>query len=312
MREIIIRPLQTMAEMAQVEQIQRVTWNMQDLEIIPVHLLHALQHNGAALLGAFDGENVVGFALGVVATVEELHERIDQVAAARLKMFSVITGVLPAYQKHSVGYRLKMAQREFANRIGIRLITWTYDPLESLNGRFNIGKLGCVCRLYRRNFHGDMGGINAGLPTDRFEVEWWVTGNRAQSRANQVWRPMKLDALVGGGALLLNETTFNAAGLPVPPTTLSGRPGNLLLVEIPADFQLIKRTDFELARRWREHTRALFEELFADGFMVTDFVTHSKSDHSLSDHSTSDHSTSDREGEDDQPRSFYLLTHQDS
>jgi predicted GNAT superfamily acetyltransferase len=309
MGEIIIRPLQTMAEMAEVEQIQRVTWNMQDLEIIPVHLLHALQHNGAALLGAFDGETVVGFALGVVATVEELYERIDQVAAARLKMFSVITGVLPAYQKHGVGYRLKMAQRDFANRIGIRLITWTYDPLESLNGRFNIGKLGCVCRLYRRNFHGDMGGINAGLPTDRFEVEWWVTGNRAQSRANQVWRPMKLDALLGGGARLLNETNFNDAGLPVPPATNIGQLSNLLLVEIPSDFQLIKRTDFELARLWREHTRALFEELFAAGFMVTDFVTHS---HAGTDPSLGDHPENDHQDGDGRRRSFYLLTHQDS
>jgi predicted GNAT superfamily acetyltransferase len=80
------------------------------------------------------------------------------------------------------------------------------------------------------------------------------------------------------------------------------RPSNLLLVEIPADFQAIKRKDFELARRWREHTRAIFEELFAAGFMVTDFVTHSSNDQSVN----------DRKDEDGWRRSFYLLTHQDS
>lgn len=297
MSEIVIRPLETMAEMIEVENVQRVSWNMQDLEIIPAHLLHALQHNGAALLGAVDGEQVVGFALGVIATVEDLYNRIDQVAAARLKMFSVIAGVLPVYQKQSVGYQLKLAQREFANRIGIRLITWTFDPLESLNGRFNIGKLGCVCRHYRRNFHGDMGGINAGLPTDRFEVEWWVTSNRVNSRASQVWRPMKLDALLGGGALLLNEASFNADGLLVPPSQTIEQVSNLMLVEIPADFQVIKQRDFELAKRWREHTRTLFEGLFTDGFMVTDFVSHLENG---------------REEEDGRRRSFYLLTHQDS
>jgi predicted GNAT superfamily acetyltransferase len=292
MNEIVVRPLETMAEMSEVENIQRTSWNMRDLEIIPAHLLHAMQHNGAALLGAFDGEQLVGFALGVIATVEDLYNRIDQVAAARLKMYSVITGVLPDYQKQGIGYQLKLAQRDFANRIGIRLITWTYDPLESLNGRFNIGKLGCVCRHYRRDFHGDMGGINAGLPTDRFEVEWWVTSNRVNSRANQVWRPMKLDALLGGGALLLNEATFNDDGLLIPPAKPIDQVRNLMLIEIPADFQTIKRANFELAKQWREHTRTLFENLFTDGFMVTDFAT--------------------REGEDGRQRSFYLLTHQDS
>lgn len=277
--------------MKAVEHIQRVSWNMEDLSIIPAHTLHALQHNGAALLGAVDGELVVGFALGVIATVEDLYNRIDQVAAARLKMFSVIAGVLPEYQKQGIGYQLKMAQRDFANRIGIRLITWTFDPLESLNGRFNIGKLGAVCRHYRRNFHGEMSGINAGLPTDRFEVEWWITSNRVQTRANRVWRPIELDALVGGGALLLNETTFNEAGFPVPPEKTLEPQGNLLLVEIPANFQAIKRADFELAKRWREHTRLLFEQLFTIGYMATDFA-------------------SQVDGE--RRRSFYLLTHQDS
>lgn len=291
MSEIMIRPLTSMADMKAVEHIQRTSWNMEELSIIPAHTLHALQHNGAALLGAIDGDLVVGFALGVIATVEDLYNRIDQVAAARLKMFSVIAGVLPEYQKRGVGYQLKMAQRDFANRIGIRLITWTFDPLESLNGRFNIGKLGAVCHHYRRNFHGDMGGINAGLPTDRFEVEWWITSNRVQTRTNRVWRPIELDALIGGGALLLNETTFNEDDMPVPPERPIEQNSNLMLVEIPANFQAIKRADFELAKRWREHTRLLFERVFADGYLVTDFAFQTDGD---------------------RQRSFYLLTHQDS
>jgi predicted GNAT superfamily acetyltransferase len=164
---------------------------------------------------------------------------------------------------------------------------------KGLNARFNIGKLGCICHRYQRNFHGDMGGINAGLPTDRFEVEWWVTSNRVQSRANQAWRPLKLDALLSGGAVLVNEATFNEAGLPVPPEHVIQRPSNLLLVvEIPANFQAIKQKDFALAKRWREHTGTLFEALFANQFMVTDFVTHSE----------------DEQGQ----RSFYLLTRQDT
>lgn len=291
MGEIIIRSLETMEEIAAAEEVQRITWTMTDLDIIPAHALHAMQHSGAVLLGAFDGDRVVGFAFGVLGT-EENPNRLDQVAAARLKMYSVIAGVLPEYQQHDIGYRLKMAQRDFALRIGIRLITWTYDPLESLNARFNIGKLGAICHRYLRHFHGDMTGINTGLPTDRFEVEWWVTQNRVAARAERKWRPLKLEALLAGGAVPVNEATYNESGLPVPPLNYVSRPGNLMLVEIPANIQRIKRADMPLALRWRMHTRDIFENMFASGFLVTDFVPHV-----------------DEQGN---QRSYYLLTYQDS
>ncbi len=291
MSEIVIRALETVEEIAQAEQIQRVAWTMSDLDIIPTHALHAMEHNGAVLLGAFEDDRLIGFVFGVLGT-EDNPNRMDQVAAARLKMYSVIAGVLPEYQKHDIGYRLKMAQRDFALRIGIRLITWTYDPLESLNARFNIGKLGAICHHYLPNFHGDMTGINTGLPTDRFEAEWWVTQDRVAARAERKWRPLRLESMLADGALLVNEATINEAGLPVPPPNYVGRQSNLMLVEIPANFQDIKRADMALARRWRMHTRDIFRDMFDSGFIVTDFVFH--------------------EDESGNPRSYYLLTHQDS
>lgn len=292
MDNIDIRPIRKVAEMEAVEDIQLKIWGRNDREIMPRHLLHALQHNGAALFGAYDGQKLVGFSLAILATVEDLNNRIDQVAAARLKMYSVIAGVLSDYRDANVGYRLKLAQREFALRIGVRLITWTFDPLESRNARFNIGKLGAICHRYHRNFHGDLVGINAGLDTDRFEVEWWVTGNRVKGRVKRNRRPLSLQSLVDGGAVLINEATFNGAGLPVPPANYVSRPGNLILMEIPSDFQRMKEADFSLAKEWRLHSRFLIEELFNSGFVVTDFV-----------------GMTDEAGN---RRSFYLFTHQDS
>lgn len=291
MSAILIRDLSTRAEYVAAENIQRIAWGMKDLDIIPGHALHAMQHSGAALLGAFDGDQLVGFVFGILAT-HDIPGRIDPVAAARLKMYSVIAGVLPDYQGQDIGYRLKMAQRDFCLRIGVRLVTWTYDPLESLNARFNVGKLGAVCRHYLRHFHGDMSGRNAGLQTDRFEVEWWVTSHRAEARAARKWRPLRLESLRAGGALLVNEATFNAAGQPVPPPNYVSQPSNLMLVEIPADFQAVKAGDLDLARQWRAHTRDIFEGMFDSGFLVTDFVTH--------------------QDEAGRPRSYYLLTHGDA
>lgn len=292
MSEIEVRAVEGWDEINQIEELQRIIWTRDEREVIPAHVFHALQYNGAALYGAFDGANMVGFTLAVLATVEGLDHRIDQVAAARLKMYSVIAGVLPECRDADVGYRLKLAQRDFALRIGVRLVTWTYDPLESRNGRFNIGKLGAICHTYTRNFHGEMTGINAGLDSDRFDVEWWVTSNRVKGRTNKERRPLSLQSLLSGGALLTNESTFNKEGLLVPPSNYVSHPSNLILVEIPANFQELKQRDLALAVRWREHTRTLFENLFDSGFMVTDFVRHVDSN--------------------DQQRSYYLLTYQDA
>lgn len=289
---IEIRPLTTMAACLEAEIVQKQAWTIGDEEVVPAHLLHSLQHVGAAVLGAYDGEQMVGMSLGVIGTVASLDTRIDPVAAARLQMYSALTGVSPAYHGQGVGYQLKLAQRDFAMRIGIRLITWTYDPLESANGRFNIGKLGAVCHRYLPNYYGELSGINAGLPTDRFEVDWWITTSRVKGRVNQVKRPLGLNALLGGGALLLNAATFNRSGLPEPSSNIVTQAGNLMLVEIPADIQQIKEQDFDLAIKWRNHTRFLFERLFADNYAVTDFVR--------------------EQDENGREHSYYLLTYQDA
>jgi predicted GNAT superfamily acetyltransferase len=289
---ITIQSISKPADYDTLEEIQRAVWGMGEIELIPGRFMHALQHNGAALLGAYDGDKLVGFVLGVIGTVEGLHERVDQVAAARLQMYSAILGVLPDYQEQDVGYRLKLAQRDFAIRVGVRLITWTYDPLQCRNAWFNFGKLGVICNRYLRDFHGQMGGLNAGLPTDRFEVQWWVNSNRARSRTAKKRRPLSLDALTGGGAVLVNESSFNEAGLPLPPANFADVAARMILVEIPADLAAVKAHDMALAARWREHSRQLFETYFQRHYTATDFARHLD--------------------EDGRHRGFYLLTHRDA
>lgn len=291
MTEITIRPLSSHDDYQQTRHIHMATWGVDVAETIPPLTMHALQYNGGTLLGAYDADRLVGYILGTLGAIQAPN-RIDQIAAARLKMFSVIMGILPKYQNQGIGTQLKLAQREAALREGIRLITWTYDPLESRNGRLNIGKLGAVCNKYYRDFHGPMAGRNAGLASDRFEVEWWVTSNRVEGRVAQQRRPLSLDAMRSAGAIVVNEAQFDAAGLLIPPLEFARSDNNLLLVEIPADIQALKAADLALAKQWRQHTRQLFEHYFAANFAVTDFVF--------------------QPGENGRSRSFYLLTHNDS
>ena len=60
-----IRPLNTVAEFRACEAMQRQVWAMpDDLEVVPLHLLVTVQRNGGLLLGAFDGDDLVGFVFG--------------------------------------------------------------------------------------------------------------------------------------------------------------------------------------------------------------------------------------------------------
>ncbi len=286
---IDIRRVKDDADFRKLEDLQRLIWNMVDIEVIPARTMHAIDFNGGVLLGAYDGEELIGFVFGVIGTVQGLNQRIDQVAAARLQLYSTIMGVHPAYQGQGVGYQLKLAQREFALQQGLRLVTWTYDPLESRAARLNISKLGAISHRYLRDFHGPMTGINAGLATDRFYVEWWVTGNRVQSRVERQRGALSFDQMIAGRAELVNAAEFRG-GRPVPPERFMHSERNLVLVEIPAHFHLLKQDDLELAEQWREHTRQLFEHYFALQYVATDFTGH--------------------EDEHGQQRAYYVLTFQ--
>ena len=258
--DVTIRSLETLAEVRAVEVLQRQAWAMpDDLEVVPLHLLVTAQRNGGLLLGAFDGESLVGFVFGFPGLTVE----------GRAKHCSHMMGVAPAYQSLGVGYQLKLAQRAHALEQGFDLVTWTYDPLESRNAYLNLHKLGGVCRTYIRDYYGPMAdGLNRGLPSDRFQMEWWISDERVQRR------------LAGKAIPIISEPVAQAH---VPRETAAGllAPGDLALdadapyaqVEIPADYQAIKAADPALGLEWRLAMREVFEAYLAGGYTILDFVS---------------------------------------
>jgi predicted GNAT superfamily acetyltransferase len=293
-----LKILETPQEMESVEELQRLVWPGSETEIVPVHLLVTAVHNGGLAIGAFQAskengqvERLVGFVFGFVG----LYYTPD---GPRPKHCSHMLGVDPALRDQGLGFTLKRAQWQMVRHQGIDRITWTYDPLLSRNAHLNIARLGAVCNTYRREVYGQMrDGLNMGLPSDRFEVDWWVNTQRVQRRLSRQARPrLDLAHFLAAGARIVNPTQGSSMGWPLPAETQSAIPPDgveppaLLLVEIPADFQALRSADLALALRWRLHIRAIFEDLFASGYLVTDFAF-----------------LPGRE-----PRSFYVLSHGDS
>jgi predicted GNAT superfamily acetyltransferase len=267
---IRIRALTTPGEMKDVEELQRRVWPGDETEVVPAHMLTAIAHAGGVLLGAYDGEALVGMVLGFLGTDSDSP---DRVAMARLKHCSHMLAVDPSRRDQSIGFALKLGQRQVVGRQGIRLITWTYDPLMSRNAHLNIRRLGAVCRTYLRELYGEMrDGLNAGLASDRFQVDWWITSNRVVSRLDSQRPPLDLAHFLEAGAQKINPAALGPDDLPRPSESFEPPSSALALVEIPPDFQGLKTRDMNLARAWRQHTREIFETAFAAGYIVTDFV----------------------------------------
>ncbi len=267
---IVIAPLRTLEEYEACEALQGLVWQAEPLEVVPTHVLITAQRHGGLVLGAFDPAGTMvgclfGFA-GRPAADNPLTRGVDW------QHCSHFMGVHPDWRERGVGYRLKLAQRTWALEQGYELVTWTYDPLEAANGVLNLGKLGALCRCYLRNLYGEMGeGINIGLPTDRFEVAWWVRSKRVAERAEAGWRPPVLAELLEGGAVVLNPGRARADGW-IEPGALREPQGEQLLLEIPARIQALKATSMDLALAWRMSVRSASEAAFGAGYTACDVV----------------------------------------
>lgn len=172
---IVVRKCEGMAECHECVRLQREVWGEEDLEVEPVTLFIVASETGGQVLGAFDGNRMIGCTLALAAVrhgVAYLH--------------SHMTGVLPKYRDRGVGRLLKLFQREEALGRDIRLIEWTFDPLETRNAYFNLNRLGAICRRYLPNHYGvTTSPLHRGLETDRLLAEWPLDSPRVITAVSQ-------------------------------------------------------------------------------------------------------------------------------
>lgn len=275
-----IRILERPEDMKLVEDLQLLIWKGGDLDVVPAHILLAIALNGGLVLGAYDAQSLVGFVFGFPG-IEKKQDRLQ------VKHTSHELGVHPDYRNLGIGYALKRAQWQMVRHQYIEHITWTYDPLLSKNAYLNIARLGAVTNTYHREYYGLMRDqLNQGVPSDRFQVDWWVNTQRVESKlSRRVRRKLDLAHYLAADVPILNPSYLNTEDLPIPTEEKTPAMGQLLgkmesqidldpilLLEIPADFQVLRIQNLQLALKWRLHTRELFETAFAQGYLVTDFV----------------------------------------
>jgi chorismate synthase len=246
-----------------VEDLQKEVWTLADRDIVPLTQLVAARHSGGQLIGARDGGTLVGFVYGFVG-----------LAHGRTIHHSHMLAVKPAYRHRDVGYKLKVAQRERVLAQGITRMTWTFDPLQSLNAHFNIGKLGVVSNEYKIDFYGpETSSVLHRIGTDRLLVTWVLDSDLVQQRLAGKHAAHDVDSQAPPLVVMDPDESPREVALS---EALAGARAH---IEIPPDINSVQQQDAELATRWREATRRAFTKAFAAGFHVTDFYRQSRDGH---------------------------------
>jgi predicted GNAT superfamily acetyltransferase len=228
---VTIQQIDDVAEMRAVEELQKEVWGIPDIEVVPFTQLVAAKEAGGTLIGAYDADTLVGFVYGFPS--------FEYGQAAH---HSHMLAVKSAYRNLDLGRKLKLAQRERVMGQGIAVMTWTFDPLQSLNAHFNFRKLGVVADRYLPDFYGaEAASFLHQTGTDRLWVSWWLTSDHVK-----------------------RTIAGDRAAESVAPDDLS--------IEIPGDINSLQQQDPREALKWRAETRRGFTEALGAGYKVVGFT----------------------------------------
>lgn len=257
--EVRIRAAREAADYAACVELQRAVWGLEDVEVTSAIQLVATLHAGGLLhVAETPDARVVGFAYAFPAIrggVAHLH--------------SDMLAVLPPYQRQGVGVRLKWAQRDEALARGVRLITWTYDPLQARNAHLNLRRLGAVATEFLPDFYGiTTAALHHGLPTDRLLVRWDLEAEpvRRLSQEGEPPRTVPAPALPR-----INEVKWQSGWPVTSDPRLDEAPPELLL-EIPPDWDILCQRAPMVAADWQAKIRRALAAYFGRGYQGVDFA----------------------------------------
>lgn len=264
-RRLVVREVSSIAEFHDVEDIQREAWQFSDLDVVPAATLIATGHAGGILLGAFDDQRMIGFVYGFPA-FEDGHASIH----------SHMLAVRPEYRNFQAGFYLKLAQREATLEKGIGEITWTYDPLQTLNAHLNFGKLGVRARRYFVNFYGEetSSPLHQGFGTDRLWVSWPLNSDHVKQRIGQEEYTIRPGSALSDVAHGAPDSTlvYREGDRPHSRDFSEALSSHTCFIEIPHGINQLKERDPSIGRVWREATRAAFLAALENEFIVEDFA----------------------------------------
>lgn len=256
---MILRELEGRDEFLSCVALQEETWGSGFSERVPPVMLMIASRLGGVVAGAFDqhGE-MAGFVFGLTGWEDGAPVHWSDMLAIRKGL-----------RDGGIGTRLKLFQRKLCLERGIRLMYWTYDPLESRNAWLNFGKLGAVSREYARDLYGASDSpLHRGIGTDRLIMRWELDSSRVVERLAGREPAPTIDEM---GAVSRAFEVDEDAVLPIPGEVGKAKGVGRLLVPVPARLHEMSH-DAELALGWRAAVRQALEASLAAGWEVRELL----------------------------------------
>ena len=249
MSDFEIQVLEGANAFEEVQDVQLAAWGFGDINVVPAHLLQAMNEYGAGLvIGAYLKGKIVGFVL-ILETRDKAIQHLHMI------------GVHPDYQKGrdgiNVGESLFRFYGKEALKIGVDEVHWTFDPLLGQNASLYFHKLGARALRYIPDAYSKSSdvGIYRGLPADRLLVSW---------------KPNTFQAV----------STLRELPLLVTATGEIGDIPNFAL-KIPFDINKLKKLNMGMAVAARVSSKDIFTEALSMGYEVIDFICQKESQHNF-------------------------------
>jgi predicted GNAT superfamily acetyltransferase len=253
------RDLTTLEDFHAVERLESEIWG--PIDLVPVPILAVTVQRGGVLVGAFDGERLIGFVYSFPAL---------KAGEQKPSHWSHMLGVHPDHRRSGLGRELKLAQRDRVLALGLDLVEWTCDPLQAVNAQLNFVALGTVVEEYEQNVYGESTSpLHGGIATDRFICQWWIRKPHVERRIRGgVLRAVSHELMT---APVVNQVKPSGDSI-VPDGVDLDRVEPRVMVDIPMDFTAMLAADPARALEWRLQTRAVFTHYLAAGYRVVDFT----------------------------------------
>lgn len=255
---LIYRPVQNHDELEQLVNLEIYVWQMSERGAVPEHIMQVIRVCGGSILGAFEEERMVGFTLALLAKRRGSYLAWSHMAA-----------VHPDYRSQGIGFRLKQEQRLWALSQGYDTIGWTFDPMRRRNAKFNLRHLGVRIGVYHPDFYGEMtDALNAGMPSDRFEVTWALNDPRVVAHAAGNLTQTTYSAQ--DHAFLLESSDGETARL--ADDHLATLDESCYFIELPYSIHYLWRQSQQRVIDWQLLMRDAFLAAFDAGYQVVDLA----------------------------------------
>lgn len=243
---ILYRIVDDVESLKQVVALEIAVWGLEAVDAVPTSIMRALAHTGGLIVGAYDGQQLVGMALAFPSIYKN-----------ELVMWSHMAGVDKPYQSRGIGYELKRFQADWARERGYKHIGWTFDPLQRGNASFNLAQLGAHAVEYKVNFYGDMtDDINKGMPSDRIVALWDITNTHQVDKALP-----QFDSTIA--ALTINQHNDPLLKSDIISDT------EFQFIQIPSS---LSRLSSDQMLKWRFALREAFSKLLSLGYIASNFM----------------------------------------